>query len=536
MSNSEHVPVLIVGAGPAGLTAALFLARLGIPALVVERHTNTSLHPRARGLNVRTMEIFRGAGLEAPIMQAGAALAASKYMLFVETLTGTEIRRVPDDDLVITGTRLAAITPCTWVQCAQDELEPLVLAAAQQAGATVRFATEMVALTQVDAGVTVTLRDVATDTITTMRASYVLAADGAKSRIRAALNIPFVEQAVQGHYVNIYFRADLRPWIQGREFALCFVENPAAPGILLAVNNADRWLFNAEYAPTTTSPEIFTPDQCRALVRAAVGVTDLPVEVLSVLPWDATAQCVTQMQANRVFLLGDAAHTMPPAGGLGLNTGVADAHNLAWKLALVLKGNAPPSLLATFEAERLPVAQQAVDQAARELNAERPDGPPVDSKGDPLVEQLLPMLGFTYHSSAVFAAGESPEPGLHLDGQPGTRLPHGWLDQNGRQVSTLDLVEQGFVALLGPQGEAWRVLFQEVAHQENMPLTVYRVAVDGEVADPTNQWCTTSGIDPSGMLLVRPDGVVAWRARTYDATAIAQASLCFRQLFGYHQA
>ncbi len=528
MDENTTVPVAIIGAGPAGLTAAALLARRGVRSLVLERHPGTSLHPRARGLNVRTMEIYRGIGLDGAIQAAGAALAASKYMLFVETLAGAEIRRVPDDDMVLTGDALAAITPGTWVQCAQDELEPLLLQAAQAAGAEVRFGTEVAGLAQDADGVTLTTQDAATGTPTTIRAAYVIAADGARGMARAALDIGLTERAVQGHYVNIYFRADLGALVRGREFALCFVESPAAPGIILAVNNTDRWLFNADYDPAQTSPAAFTPARCLELVRAAVGIADLPVEVLSVLPWDATAQCATQMATGRVFLAGDAAHTMPPAGGLGLNTGVADAHNLAWKLALVLAGHAAPPLLASYEAERLPVARDAVEHAARELAAERPDGPPEGEDASPIAP-LIPILGFTYASTAVIPDGIAPpHEGLDLSGRPGTRLPHVWLQRDGTRISSLDLVGADFTLLLGTAGAAWADGWRAAAARMGLPLDIVPIGT-GDISDPADTWEAANG---GSALLVRPDGVVAWRAASPDDPSQTDVQALLARLLG----
>ncbi len=508
MRDFEHIPVVIIGAGPAGLTAALFLARQGINVRVIERHPGTSIHPRARGLNVRTMEIYRSADLEATIEQAGKALAKSKYMLFVETLAGQEIRRVPDDDLLMTGEALAAYTPCTWVQCAQDNLEPLVLETARQAGAEIRFGLEATGLSQEQDRVLVDVHDVETGAIHTLQAQYVIVADGAGGNIHTSLRIPTAELAVQGHYVNMYFQADLSHLVQGREFALCFVETSAAPGIILAVNNTDRWLFNAEYDPETTSPQAYTHERCLEVIREAVGIPDLAVEILSVLPWDATARYAQQMHVGRVFLMGDAAHTMPPAGGFGLNTGVADAHNLAWKLGLVLQGKAAPTLLTTYEEERFPIARELVEQAARELTAERPDAPP-DTGPEGF---LVPVLGFSYASTAVLTEPGSTEHGLDLSGRPGTRLPHVWLERDNKRISALDLVDDHFVLLVGSEGDGWKAAVQACTEQLHIPLTLYRIG--GEtVHDPSGTWCEQNGVGKTGAVLVRPDGIVAWRTK-----------------------
>ncbi len=364
MSTSSYdTPVLIAGGGPAGLAAALLLARHGVPPLLVERHAGTSIHPRARGLNVRTMEILRTVGLEGDVRDAGAALATSRYMLFVDTLAGEEIRRVPDADLLPVGEALARVTPCDWGRCAQDELEPVLATAARAHGADLRFGTDLVSFSQDADGVSATLADRATGAHRAVRAQYLVAADGAHSLVRESLGVPMaglgpVSRGQLGHFVNVYFRANLSDLVRGREFILCFVERPGAESLLLAVNNADRWLFNVEYDPDRgETPDAFTPARCVALIKAAIGLPDLDVEILSVLPWEGAALIADRFQAGRAFLVGDAAHVMPPAGGFGLNTGVQDAHNLAWKLALVLKGTADPALLDTYEAERRPVAR-----------------------------------------------------------------------------------------------------------------------------------------------------------------------------------
>lgn len=512
MSETHDTPVLIVGGGPAGLSAALLLARYGLRPVLVERRAGASAHPRARGLNVRTMEILRALGLEAPVQAAGEPLRRSTLMLFVESLAGREIRRVPEADLVLTGAALETLTPCAWTQCAQDDLEPLLAGAARTAGAELRFGLELAGFAQDPGGVTCRLRG-PDGAERSLRAAYLLAADGARSPLRQALGLARHGPGAMGDYVNIYFRADLGALVEGRWFGICFVDNPRLSGVVLAVNNRDRWLLNVELPPGE-DPAGFTPERCAELVRAAVGQAELPVELLSVQPWQATALVAERMRAGRVLLLGDAAHTAPPAGAFGLNLAVQDAHNLAWKLAAVLGGAAGPALLDSYEAERLPLARAIVGRAARDFGAERPDAPVPQHAGDPALPpaedgalaQVQAVLGQRYAAGALL-----PDQGPAA-GQPGTRAPHLWLQRDGRRISTLDLCDGPWVLLFGAGGAAWGAAAAALAGQTGAGLRAYALGPHGDLAGDTDAWAAAYGLRAGGAALIRPDGVVGWRS------------------------
>ncbi|MEO5953786.1 MAG: FAD-dependent monooxygenase [Chloroflexia bacterium] len=546
--ENQTTEVLIVGGGPTGLMCALLLARYGIKTILVEQHPGLSIHPRARGLNVRTMETLRAIGLESQVLAAGAALKNSRYMLFVETLAGREIRRIPDADLMPLGDDLEHITPCTWTQCAQDELEPILLSEAQQYGATVLFNTELVDFSQDVLGVVALMKNRITGETFTIQATYMVAADGTNSPIVAALNQPTTYIGSQGHYVNVYFRADLSDLVKDRWFGICFVENddPEVNGSLfLAVNNTDKWLLNIPYLPEKNQkPQDFTKERCIDLVQRAVGLPSLEVDLLSVLPWEAAGQYVNSMQAGRVFIMGDAAHVMPPAGGFGLNTGIQDAHNLAWKLAMIFRGAANSHLLDTYNNERQPVAKSTVESAFRDFGAPDPGGPPGQWEGDgppdseegdwagppeenevnengeqdwggefDLTSVLVPVLGYRYNSIAVPDAIPIPADGqLDLTGKPGTRAPHVWLERDGKRISTIDLFDGPFVLLAGPQGTAWCDAASRAGETRNFDVVAYTAGEGGKLVDPGNRWCEAYGVEPDGAVLVRPDGFVAWRA------------------------
>ncbi len=522
MSNTS-IPVLIIGAGPVGLSTALFLAQQGTPSLVIERHPGTSIHPRARGINVRTMELFRQLGLENAVRQGGTALVNSKYFLVVETLAGAELHRFDRSTIGGGGQGFSPqISPAQYCMCAQDELEPVLLQAARERGCAVRFGSELVSFEQDETGVTAHIKERATGTEQTIRADYLVAADGAHSTVRQQLQIPTTGRGIMIHEINIYFRTDLHTLAQDRPFILCYVQNPEIQAVLLSVNNTDRWLLNVPYSlEQGVSPADFTPEYCQELVRKAIGLPDLAPEILGILPWEAAVRVAERYQQQRIFLAGDAAHVMPPSGAFGMNTGIQDAHNLAWKLTSVLNGQASPALLTTYDAERRPVAQLTTEQAGLRLAHNVYTGG--QSKAEGMIDEAYITLGYHYRSSAIISQEQVEQqipstPTLDLHGQPGTRAPHLWVERQGQRISLLDLFTTRFVLLTGPAGQPWYDAACQLAAR-GLPLDAYRVGPDCDLREQESNWPDTYGVSASGAVLVRPDGFVAWRAETTSTDA-----------------
>ncbi|KAF5015957.1 hypothetical protein F66182_12520 [Fusarium sp. NRRL 66182] len=244
----------------------------------------------------------------------------------------------------------------------QDMLEPVLAKAAEERGGDVRFYTECVGVKQDEEKVTASIRNRKTGETVTVIADYLIAADGANSRIRSQLNVSMTGRGTMGHLLNILFKADLKDLVDRREFSLCVIDRAEVTGILTSINNSDRWVFHLSYNPSKNEkPEDFPPERCQELLRIALGMPKIEIKITSILPWQPSVRVVTKLQHDRIFLAGDAAHQMPPYGGQGANTGISDAYNLAWKLALVLKDVANPRILQTYDTERLPVGKAAAE-------------------------------------------------------------------------------------------------------------------------------------------------------------------------------
>jgi hypothetical protein len=248
------------------------------------------------------------------------------------------------------------------------------------------------------------------------------------------------------------------------------------------------------------------------LLRAGIGVPDCPVHIEGVARWRSVSDLARHYQVGRVFIAGDAAHVMPPNGGFGGNTGIADAHNLAWKLALVLRGLARPQLLTSYEEERRPVGKFTVEQAYTRYVTR--SATYLGAKDyEPQVNDFNIEIGYLYRSPAVMPDDDAAT--LHADphqtfARPGSRAPHLWIEKDGKRISTLDLFGNGFTLLAAPEGAAWSAAAVSVADELGVALDAYTFG--RQLRDPENRFTAAFGLSASGAVLVRPDDFVAWRA------------------------
>ena len=556
MSSKTQVPVIIIGGGIVGLSSSLCLAHHGISSLVIERHSGTSIHPRARSVNARTMEVFRHLRIDDLVREAGASLSASMGIYSGPSLKAVieaKPRSKSGKKLPFTGL-FASISPVTGTFVTQDMAEPVLVDAARNRGVDVRFYTECVGVEQDGDSVTATLKDRKSGTTSTIRADYLIAADGAKSPIRTQLNIPTTGQGVMGYLLNILFHAELKDLVHGREFSLCTVEQPEVCGLFTSINNSDRWVFHLSYDPSKgEKASDFPPEKCKELLRLALGMPEVEIDIKSILPWEPSVQIAERMQQGRIFLAGDSAHQMPPWGGQGANSGIADAYNLAWKLAAILQGKASKALLETYEVERLSVGREAAEASAM--------GP--NEKGLISVKRNLPIIrgwlrriplisghGYCYASRAICEEDTTPLGGLSwrpwtlpslflsIDGRPGRRAPHIWVTHQGKSVSTLDLLGKSFVLLTGADGSFWSDAARDTSSALGIDIVAYCVGSEGGLVAKNGEFESAAGISSQGAILVRPDDFVVWRERRQPSDPQAKLeqamrrALCLEQ-FGF---
>jgi putative polyketide hydroxylase len=519
---THKVPVLIVGGSLVGLSTSLFLGRLGVPHTLVERHAGTSIHPRGRGNNVRTMEVFRVAGVEPAIHEAAATLADNHGILQTPTLVGDAGEWLFRE--IDPGGGLARFSPSSWCLCSQNDLEPVLLDHAAQLGGDLRYHTELMSFETDASGVTAVVKSRDTGEHTTIQADYLVAADGPRSPVREKLGITQSGPGDLFSNISVTFHSRrLADVVGDRHFIVCYLTSPEADGALLPVDNRENWVFHAPWHPEQGETlEEFTDERCAEHIRRAVGVDDLDVRITGRAPWHAAQRVARSYRSGRVFLAGDSAHEMSPTGAFGSNTGIQDAHNLAWKLAAVYGGWAGDGLLDTYDAERRPVAEAtSARAAARSVEHSHPGfaPPPATGGGGPQRGILNVALGYRYPHGAVVGAGTAtpvvPE-GLDLSGEPGSRAPHLWVRHEGERISTLDLYERSLVLLSGAgEPSGWHEAATRLAEEMSVPLRSYRVGSgpDAElVPEDDADWADRHGTEPGGAVLVRPDGFVAWRS------------------------
>lgn len=580
MSESLDTDVLIVGAGPTGMVAALALAQRGVRSTIVDRRTTITTHPKAHEISSRSLEILLDLGIPFEALDAEASpYEDSTAVVFAMTL-GDEIGRIDlredgDDRKYFAATR----TPKPFLNVSQTALERVLEAeVGRNALVALRLGTRWVSSAEDDDAVTsvVTSPD---DGELEIRARYVLAADGASSAVRRSLGIRMVGPDALEEFVNAYVEEDISGEVASRA-KLYFTIDPRCPGSFVAHHLERRWVYHAPvYRPEDRAAD-FDAAEMKRRIEHALGRSTSSLQIRSIEFWKMTAQVAERFRLGRIFLLGDAAHRFPPTGGLGMNSGIADAQNLAWKIAFVLDGHATGTLLDTYERERRPVIERnctestrnyermfevteaigfpraTIERSMRILARLRRVLPRVAMAGvltllawfarmrvelalaTPRGRRALAHavrrqrghfdrigldLGAAYDRGALHSDdGAQPrredEPGVYVPStRAGSRFPHFWLDGE-HSVSSHSLVDPAsFTLLVGPMGARWVDAMRSRGDTDDV-IRVVRI-------EPAEH--PEFDIRPSGALLVRPDGYVAFRAAelTTDYVTRIQAAL-----------
>ncbi|GES38970.1 monooxygenase [Rhodococcus aetherivorans] len=562
--TSYDTDVVIVGLGPAGGTAALALASYGIRVHAVSMFPWVANSPRAHITNQRAVEVLRDLGVEDEARNYATPWDQMGDTLFTTSLAGEEIVRMQTWGTgdIRYGDYLSG-SPCTMLDIPQPLMEPVLIKNAAERGAVISFNTEYLDHAQDEDGVTVRFRDVRSGTVFTQRARFLLGFDGARSKIAEQIGLPFEGELARAGTAYILFNADLSKYVAHRPSILHWIVNSKAGfgeigmGLLRAIRPWDQWIAGWGFDMANGEPDV-SDDVVLEQIRTLVGDPHLDVEIVSRSFWYVNQQWAEHYQSGRVFCGGDAVHRHPPSSGLGSNTSMQDAFNLAWKIAFVVKGYAGPGLLESYSPERVPVGKQIVARAnqsrkdyagLREWFDHESDDPVAaglaklkepSSEGVALRERLYEALEVKnaefnaqgvelnqrYTSSAVVPDPEAGEEvwvrdrELYLQAttRPGAKLPHAWLvGADGTRISTLDVTGKGMMTLLtGLGGQAWK----RAAAKLDLPFL--RTVVVGEpgTIDPYGYWRRVRDIDEAGALLVRPDGYVAWRhsAPVWDDT------------------
>jgi 2,4-dichlorophenol 6-monooxygenase len=565
-SNVVETDVLIVGSGPAGSSAALFLSSLGIPNIMITKYRWTANTPRAHITNQRTMEIFRDMGIEEQVLADATPHEMIGDTVFCTSIAGEEIGRI-----LTWGNHPARhadyelASPSLNCDIPQTYLEPILVKNATMRGTQTQFSTEYLSHTQDAGGVSVRVLNRLTGSEYTIRAKYLIGADGARSKVAADIGLPYEGQMDIAGSMNITFKADIAELVGHRPSVLYWVVQPGSniggigAGLVRMVRPWNEWLIVWGFDISDGTPEVSEED-ARQIVRNLIGVQDLDVEITGISLWGNNEQYATHLQSGRVFCAGDAVHKHPPSNGLGSNTSIQDSYNLAWKLAAVLNGQAGADLLETYSAERAPVAKQIVTRANKSgrefgqlfealgidkaetpeqmhaLIESRKDNSPAGAAKRAAVQEAMEIknyefnahgveLGQHYASSAVVGDGTTkpaptrdPELYYQPSTHPGVRLPHAWVGDNMHKYSTHDLAPYGqFTVFTGITGEDWTMAAQKVSDQLGVTVKTVVIGPGQEITDLYFDWSKLRGVAEDGAVLVRPDKHIGWRSQSLPA-------------------
>jgi 2,4-dichlorophenol 6-monooxygenase len=584
--GAVEVPVLIVGGGGCGLSASNFLSDHGVGHLVVERHEKTSFVPKAHYLNQRTMEIYRQHGLDGPIAQQGASLEEFGKVRWLTSLAGEgtlDARMVHEMDAFGGGAlrdTYAAAGPILPVKLPQVRLEPILRQHAELRNpGRILFGHELTAFSDEGDCVIAEIRDTETGKITKVEAQYLIAADGGRT-VGAALGVQMQGLPGLAQVTTAYFSADLSQcWREGT--LITHFLNPYHADLSCNLiemgpswgKGCEEWVMH--WPPG--DPARFADQSIPARIRDVLGLPDLDLTLHHVAQWTVEGVLADRYREGRVLIAGDAAHRQPPTVGLGLNTGIQDAHNLAWKLAAVLTGRAPDGLLDTYEAERRPIGRHNVDWAVSAAShhravieaiglgqhippqrraeqfsayfADSPIGAAMRARAAEMLETHRggcqahdAEIGFAYEEGAMIHDGSQP-PGraplrdvYHPTTRPGHVLPHAWIEGGGRRLSTHDLTgaATSFVLLTGPEGTAWCEAAAQVAQEFSIPVIAARIGNGAEYADVDGTWAAVRQITDEGAILVRPDNHVAWRSMSGGKNPAAVLGNAVFRILAHH--